>query len=127
MDGRELLTVEQFERDDLVAGVDHLIGRRGVGGAERPKLVARLGERRRRPQRSGEQGECKESAAHQVTVNGGLETADNPLLPPANGRFKAGLATCRPAAAGGFFGGQTVVGHFRQLVLPTGISQYTPR
>jgi hypothetical protein len=73
IDGRELLAGKHLQRDDLVAGVDHLIGRRGVGGAERPKLVARLGEGWRRPQGGGEQGKYQDCAAHQVPVNGGRE------------------------------------------------------
>ena len=73
VDRRELLAGKYFQRDDLAAGVDHLIGRRGVGGAERPKLATRLGERRRRPQRGGEQGKYQDCAAHQVPVNGGRE------------------------------------------------------
>jgi hypothetical protein len=37
IDRCELLAGKYFQRDDLVAGVDLLIGRRGVGGAERPR------------------------------------------------------------------------------------------
>ena len=62
-----------------------LIGRRGVGGAERPKLVARLGERRRRPQRGGEQGKYQDCAAHQVPVNGGREWRIPLCCPPRSG------------------------------------------
>ena len=44
VDRRELLAFEHLQRDDLVAGVDHLVWRRGVGRAERPELAARLRE-----------------------------------------------------------------------------------
>ena len=47
------------------------------------------------------------------------------MLPPAERGFKAGRATCRPPAVGGFFGGQSVVGRRRHLVLPTAVSQYS--
>jgi hypothetical protein len=73
VDGRQLLAGKHFQRDDLVAGSDLLVRRRGVGGAERPELRARLGEGRRRPQRGGEQGKYQDCAAHQVPVNGGRE------------------------------------------------------
>ncbi len=73
IDRRELLAGKHLQRDDLVAGVDLLIGRCGVGGAERPKLSARLGEGGRRPKRGGEQGKRQDGAAHQVPVNGGRE------------------------------------------------------
>lgn len=64
IDGRELLAPEHLQRDDLAAGLDHPVRRRGLGGAEQPELAARLGGCGRGPQGCSEQGERDEQAAH---------------------------------------------------------------
>ena len=73
------------QRDDLVAGIDLLVGRRRIGCAERTELVARSGEGRCRPQRSGEQGKCQGRAAHQVPLIGG-RIGGKRLLRPGGSR-----------------------------------------
>ena len=85
IDRRELLAGKHLQRDDLVAGVDLLIGGRGVGGAERTELVAWLGKAGRRPQRGGEQGQCQDRAAHQVPLIGGRSDGYRFVAPGGTG------------------------------------------
>ena len=90
IDGRELLAGKHLQRDDLVAGVDLLIGRRGVGGAERPELRCAIGR-----------GKAPTTARRRAGSVSGLRGASGPrewrsrvadtaLLPPAERGFKAG-------------------------------------
>jgi hypothetical protein len=121
IDRCQLLAGKHLQRDDLVAGIDLLIGRRGVGGAERTELVALLGEAGCRPQRGGEQGKYQDCAAHQVPLNGGR--SDGHRFVASGGTGVHGWTTAPPGIS---FVGQMMVGQASYPKLPTGISQILP-
>jgi hypothetical protein len=66
--GRQIPAGEHLQGDDLVAGVDLLVGRRGVGGAERPELLFLLGNAGGRPQHGGERGQHQDRSAHELVL-----------------------------------------------------------
>jgi hypothetical protein len=92
--GCELLAGKNFQRDDLAAGVDLLVGRRGVGGAQRPELPSLLGLSGRRPQGRSEHGQHQDRTAHELVLE--IRALRHCLVVKSSAAVQAGRAQDRP-------------------------------